>query len=412
MQHSKARFTALVAVLVLETGAHAQTTWYVDVNGTPPGTGTPTDPYTSLQYALDRPTTLDLHTLRVGPGTYRENVTIQKSVYVIATAGALQTKIEPLAAGRVLLLDFDVTAQVIGFTVSGGFGPSGDGVVMRAGGLLRSIVRDNSRNGVSVDYDGWVADCTIVNNASAGFWVQPVAGAGSISGSLLWQNGTVDAGSPAAGFISVSYCAGLSGWISGGTGNVYGDPGLWDLPQGDLHLAPFSPCINAGNPALPLDPDGSRRDIGALVYDALYAPAPSTYCTGKTNSQGCVPAIGAIGTASASAATPFTISAVNIVENRPGLLLFGLAPQAQAFQGGWLCIQPPLKRVGAQNSGSSGVPCSGVYAFDMKAYVQSGAHPGLVPGEIGYCEWWGRDPLDPAGFGSSLSDALSFGIAP
>lgn len=39
-----------------------------------------------------------------------------------------------------------------------------------------------------------------------------------------------------------------------------------DIYSGDLHLQPTSPCIDAGDPTSPLDPDGSRADIGALPF--------------------------------------------------------------------------------------------------------------------------------------------------
>lgn len=52
----------------------AQSTWYVDDDGTPPGSGTQVDPYTSLAYALDQPTTLDGDTLLVAEGTYHESI--------------------------------------------------------------------------------------------------------------------------------------------------------------------------------------------------------------------------------------------------------------------------------------------------------------------------------------------------
>ena len=36
----------------------------------------------------------------------------------------------------------------------------------------------------------------------------------------------------------------------------------------------------------------------------------------------------------------------------------------------------------------------------------------LLPGALVFAQWWSRDPLDPQGFGTGLSDALYFGIAP
>ncbi|RPH93909.1 T9SS C-terminal target domain-containing protein [candidate division KSB1 bacterium] len=59
--------------------------------------------------------------------------------------------------------------------------------------------------------------------------------------------------------------------------NILLDPQLADTAARDLHLLPISPCINAGDPALPHDPDGSVADIGAFPF---YLQAGPTHVTG------------------------------------------------------------------------------------------------------------------------------------
>src|SRR6185436_16522912 len=69
-------------------------------------------------------------------------------------------------------------------------------------------------------------------------------------------------------FVSVTYCLFRENWP--GTGNLNADP-LWVAPQsGNYHLQASSPAINAGDPASPLDLDGSRSDMG--VFPRLSAP--------------------------------------------------------------------------------------------------------------------------------------------
>ena len=51
-----------------------------------------------------------------------------------------------------------------------------------------------------------------------------------------------------------------------GEGNISGDPRFVDPANGDFHLLPGSPCIDAGNPASETDPDGSRADLGAYPF--------------------------------------------------------------------------------------------------------------------------------------------------
>jgi hypothetical protein len=52
-----------------------------------------------------------------------------------------------------------------------------------------------------------------------------------------------------------------------GTGNLNLDPLFANVTNHDFRLLPGSPCINAGDPASPLDADGSRADMGYLAFD-------------------------------------------------------------------------------------------------------------------------------------------------
>ncbi|MCF7793989.1 MAG: right-handed parallel beta-helix repeat-containing protein [Candidatus Cloacimonetes bacterium] len=51
-----------------------------------------------------------------------------------------------------------------------------------------------------------------------------------------------------------------------GYGEINLDPLFVDPFYGDYHLQSDSPCVDAGDPNLPLDPDGTIADIGALYY--------------------------------------------------------------------------------------------------------------------------------------------------
>ncbi len=394
---------------LLPSIASAQTTWYVDVNAAPPGSGTLANPYASIQYAITRNTTVTGDTILVAPGLYVENVAdYPKRVTVRASAGPLLTELRPqnpLVATAYL----DQGSTIEGFTLTGNSssGLNGGALNLESSIAIRCIVRDNPTMGV-FSYNASLRHCTIVDNGT-GIAVEFFAGV-DLSNTIVWSSSGSDllasAFPPAA-----NYSAGGLLATTVGVGNIIGAPGVWEIDGSRYRLRPGSPCIDAGDPNSPLDPDGTRADIGAVPYDANFAPAPASYCVGKLNGQGCVPAIGAIGTASASSPAPFTITAANEVDNKAGLMFFGFGKRAVPFQGGTYCVELPIKRVGAQNSAGSGA-CGGAFAFDMRTYIQSGVHPGLVPGAIVYCQWWNRDPLDPAGFSSGLSNAMSFGIAP
>jgi hypothetical protein len=388
-------YPALV-LLTLAASATAGTTWYVDVSAVPPGVGTQAQPYTSIQYAIQQASTVDGDTLLVAPGEYNENVsTLMKNLLLISSGGPLLTTIRPVQPGNAVLLLDD--ADLEGFTVTGA---AGRGVLVDVGNstISRCIIRDNSGDGIGVFYDAQATQCTVTGNGT-GLHTY-------IFGSQLGANNMIvthnldDLDADGDTILNVhSSVVGVA------------DAGFWDYENRDLRLRPGSIAIDAGSPFSPPDPDGSIADAGALVYDPTYAPGPEVYCTGKLNSHGCVPAIGSIGSPSATSAAPFTITASAQVPSVPGLLFFGFAPRAAPFQGGLHCVQPPTPRVGVQFSSGSGT-CGGTSAFDMNAYIQSGAHPALVAGEIVYCQWWSRDLADPAGFGSGLTDALSFGILP
>ena len=410
MRHWSFRVAPSLLVIALSSGAaRAQTTWYVDVNGTPPGSGTAADPYTSIAYAVGRPTTLTGDTLLVAPGVYAESISAIRAVTILGTGGPDVTRI---------LGDYSTAASfpmgmLSGFTVEGH-------VNIQPGWLDQCAVvatPQDSITGIRYDYDAKITRCTI-----AGFYNGAVE-FGFNNDHVLIEN-TV--------FSSSGTDIEVSGWNTQGqirycrfgssnippfgyqlVGNLAADPALWDSLHGNVRLRPGSPCIDAGDPASPLDADGSRIDMGAFTYDPTYAPPPTSYCTAKLNSLGCLPDIGYQGECSASSPNPFLVRATEIVPNKTGFLFYGAGEAAAPFQGGTRCVGTPFRRTTVSNSGSSGQPpCSGVLGYDFNARIRSGVDPALVPGRMVYAQYYYRDPNDPAGFGTGLSDALRFGIAP
>lgn len=146
-----------------------------------------------------------------------------------------------------------------------------------------------------------------------------------------------------------------------------------------------------------------------------------TYCTAKSNSLGCTPAIAGSGAPSASAASGFVISGSSVRNNKVGILFYGSTGQAATpFTGGLLCLNGPLRRV--QNLYSNGTQppvndCSGVYSVDMNAF-RSGALGGnpaaflSVVGTVVDAQFWGRDPGYTAPNNTTLTDGLEFLIGP
>jgi hypothetical protein len=143
----------------------------------------------------------------------------------------------------------------------------------------------------------------------------------------------------------------------------------------------------------------------------LFPAAPSKYCVGKLNSQGCTPSMSWSGIASVSGPA-FLVRAINVLNQKNGLLFYGSKPVAVPFQGGVKCVKSPTIRTAVQSSGgsASGNDCSGTLAVDFNAWIQSGVDPQLVVGEEVFCQYWSRDPASAST--TSLSDALVFLVNP
>jgi len=368
----------LLASLWLVVPAFAQSTWYVDAQAAPPGNGSPATPYASIQYAISRPATLSGDVIVVAPGVYSENVVFGgKRLALESSHGPLVTAIRAVANGAVVDARFfglGGQVRIEGFTVEGSPSFSTIGVDLSNTLLRRCVVRGHrklplSALGVGVRFDNWssVTECTIVDDWQ-GVGDAAFGGEGELRSSIVAgsEHADVNVDPQLVIFHYTLVETGLR--APGGPGNLSGDPLLWSWVHEDYAPILGSPVIDAGDPAAPLDPDGSRRDIGAIPFDASYAPAPTVYCTSKANSLGCVPSISAAGSASASG-SPFVIASGAQLNQRPRLLFYGFEAQSLPYQGGWLCVRAPVRRTPLLNSGgsTSGNDCSGVYSFDFDA---------------------------------------------
>jgi hypothetical protein len=64
-----------------------------------------------------------------------------------------------------------------------------------------------------------------------------------------------------------------------GEGCIFEDPLFVDVEGGDFHLTISSPCIDAGDPASPTDPDESRADMGCYSTSAWAGQPPLVQVT-------------------------------------------------------------------------------------------------------------------------------------
>ncbi len=166
----------------------------------------------------------------------------------------------------------------------------------------------------SIDCGNLVIDhCDLVNNSSsAGPWMGGVALNGNTDMSLtncIFRNQLdfdifFESYSSASVSYSDFYGSGVAPFWGGPPGigvltqvnangdscdvysNIYLDPLFVDFPGGDYHLSENSPCIDAGDPASPYDPDGTITDMGRYFFDQGGTGIPGGYVSGTWTAAG------------------------------------------------------------------------------------------------------------------------------
>lgn len=275
-------------------------------------------------------------------------------------------------------------------------------------------------SGNSADYGGGAWNCTLTNcsltNNTANLTGGAVSAAppepggsqatSAVMNSVLWGNAPDEV--DANGLVITTSYSNIAGNIAG-PWNISSDPYFWDPATSDVHLQANSPCIDAGNPASPRDPDGSRNDMGAYPFDANYVPQPTTYCVAKENSAGCVPSMGYLGSPSVGGADDFFAVADQMMAQKPCIAIWSHGAASNPFFGGTLCLAPQIHRTPPSvSSGMSG--CEGSASFHFShGYMAS---KGLVAGDRLYVQFWQRDPAHSDGTGVGLSNGLSVYLIP
>ena len=256
--------------------------------------------------------------------------------------------------------------------------------------------------------------CTVVSNVSTNFF-GPQGGIGMandgdvvVRDSIVWANfgNQIDAfGAPynQGCVASASYSCVQGGFA--GTGNLAVNPGFVNLGALQVSLTPGSPCVDAGDPAAALDPDGTRRDLGAYPTFQL----PVTECSARVSSFGCTPMIGYTGTPTLSGADDFRLTAVNVVGASYGVACIGTTAATTPFFGGTLCVGGTLFRAPVQlSTGSSG--CGGTLDTAIShAWLQN---RGFTPGTTLRAQYLFRDQGYALGNNVGMTEALRFLVGP
>lgn len=145
-------YRLLPAALLLAPLASGQNTWYVDDDGTPPGSGTIGDPYTKIQYAIAQPSTVSGDTILVRAGLYLEKLNLQgKDLQIRGVDGRDVTVVDAGSTGTVV-------------TMASGEGPGVvlEGLTLRNGiGIMRSSGLVTGGGLYAVSAEALVSDCVI-----------------------------------------------------------------------------------------------------------------------------------------------------------------------------------------------------------------------------------------------------------
>lgn len=171
---------------------------------------------------------------------YGSNPTFERCIIDGNTAGS---------SGGGIYCGYNSSFTLSNCTVSGNSASTAGGAYISNshGTLLNTIVEGNTGGGIYTSSQNIsVTYCDFHDNQGNNFIGNPPAGLGTVSGTNV-------NGDPCDCFS-----------------NIFLDP-LFVNPAGaNYFLQASSPCIDAGDPASPLDPDGTVADIGAFYFDQLW----------------------------------------------------------------------------------------------------------------------------------------------
>jgi len=207
----------------------------------------------------------------VSPGTYYEDININKQGISLIGSGAGETIIEgkiridvsgPSSTPLTTISGFTIQNSDVGIYCSGRkyiiknnviYGCSQTGIYLDKSSqstIQNNTIANCTQNGIEVSDSDYVTikNNIIVNNGGYGMFGYGSSWYPDINYNNVYNN------------TSGNY----SGFTAGAN-DISIDPLFLDPDNADYHLHPSSPCIDAGDPFFIFnDPDGSRNDIGAF----------------------------------------------------------------------------------------------------------------------------------------------------
>jgi hypothetical protein len=217
---------------------------------------------------------------------------------------------------------------------------------------------------------------------------------------------------------------GLVHFLAGGQDVVLTPGSGPGTPLTALAHDPFGRLFGVGDRLFRINvPTGARTPIGSTnfpdfvgmaFFRTFVFPQVQNYCTAQTTSLGCTPQISnqfSFNSPSLSAGAGFNLRVSGLPLNKPGLFFYGVNGRAASpFLGGFLCVQPPLRRTPLRTTSNSGAGCAGSMTMDFNAHVVSNLDPALEVGTTVGVQAWTRD--SGAASTTNLSAALEFVMCP
>ncbi|MCK4654630.1 MAG: DUF1565 domain-containing protein [Candidatus Cloacimonetes bacterium] len=295
---------------------HFGPVWHISTTGSDlTGNGSEQFPFATIQHGIN--CSADTDTVLVQPGTYVENIDFSGKLITVGslflttqdTTYVSSTTIDGNSSGSVVTFENseNSTTVLCGFTITNGSATSGGGIYCQS--YSNPSLQNVTISGNSADLWGggiycWESSPSLENltitgntaNYGGGIYCYYDSSPGlenvTISGnsattngggifcyfsspilinSILWDDSPQEIYTFSSS-VAATYSDIEGGWA--GTGNINADPLFMDPGLGDYHLQPTSPCIDAGDPASPLDPDGTIADMGAYYFHQTIAPDP------------------------------------------------------------------------------------------------------------------------------------------
>jgi Tol biopolymer transport system component len=314
---------------------------------------------------------------------------------------------------------FDVNAATLERVSLGPGGVEGDKDSrfpdISADGNLALFV-SSATNLIVGDTNGW-QDIFVRDRAAGITELVSKSAAGSLAnyssfGAQLSDDGRYVAISTGATNLTVPPTPKLVGMVrvDRATGQV--DPTALSHCNLPLLVIPVTEAISADGSAVAFASESAHAvagdvngtlDVFLHDLDALSTTPPCTFCVIAPTSNGCLPSISAVGTASASASSGFVLTVSSVEGKRNALFVNGVASVTTPWGVGgpsYLCVGNS-GRFGGQNSGGTAGQCDGILTVDWNAEGSA-----FSLGSVGMVQAWFRDPASQKK--THLSDAIAF----